>query len=475
MAIRSFGRLKNNVVSYLQVIIIALSLASVFNLAVIYRQINTMTSDGRIVNYAGIVRGKTQRLIKLVLVQQQTEAANSDSHQKIGTIIFELDEIIKGLREGDENLKLIRVEDKKFQSNLEQLEQAWQQLKVTLNEIGEESTVEKKKRLLEQSEAYWELANETAFSAEAFTARHVADSKSLAIILCGVSLFLLIVILKISQDIKVRLKNTVVDLSSSSSEIATAIAEQERVASQQAVSVHETTTTMDELEASCHQSTEQAQAAVAAAQQALQLAEDGTQTVMETLAGMSAMEKKVEAIAEQIVRLSEQTDQINGISQLVSELANQTNMLALNSSVEAVRAGEHGKGFALVANEIRKLADQSQQSAGKIGMLISEIQKAINSAVMVTDEGTKTVKMTVHITQQTEQAFAGVANAVNKVALNNQQVSLNLKQQIDAIQQVVEAMEVISRGSQETAAGLAQTRIGTEHLNEAALLLRQMV
>jgi len=264
-------------------------------------------------------------------------------------------------------------------------------------------------------------------------------------------------------------------ISSSSQQIFSTLEEQERVASQQAASVNETTTTMDELEASSRQSAEQAKAAVSAAQQALVLTQGGTQAVGETLEGMFTLEKKVGAIAEQIVRLSEQANQIGSISQFVSDLANKTNMLALNSSVEAVRAGEHGKGFSVVANEIRKLADQSQRSAEKINVLVTEIQGAINSTVMVTDEGTKTVAAGVQIAQKTEIAFTGVTDAVNKVVLNNQQISLNLKQQVTAIQQVVQAMESINQGARQTTIGINQTKIGTEQLNENALELKQMV
>jgi methyl-accepting chemotaxis protein len=197
--------------------------------------------------------------------------------------------------------------------------------------------------------------------------------------------------------------------------------------------------------------------------------------VGETLEGMFILEKKVGAIADQIVHLSERASQIGSISQLVSDLANQTNMLALNSSVEAVRAGEHGKGFSVVANEIRKFADQSQRSAEKINFLVSEIQSAINSTVMVTEEGTKTVTTGVQIAKRTDQAFAGVADAVNKVVLNNQQISLNLKQQVDGIQQVVQAMDAINKGAKETASGISQTKVGTQQLNEAALTLEQKV
>jgi methyl-accepting chemotaxis protein len=277
------------------------------------------------------------------------------------------------------------------------------------------------------------------------------------------------------QQLANLIKQLVNKISSASQQIFSTLEEQERVASQQAASVNETTTTMDELEASSRQSAEQAKAAVTAAQQALELTRGGTHAVGETLEGMFILEKKVGAIAEQIVHLSEQANQIGSISQLVFDLANKTNMLALNSSVEAVRAGEHGKGFSVVANEIRKLADQSQRSAEKINVLVSEIQSAINSTVMVTDEGTKTVTAGVQIAKTTDQAFAGVADAVNTVVLNNQQISLNLKQQVDAIQQVVQAMDTINQGAKETATGINQTKVGTQQLNETALDLQQMV
>ncbi|WP_315790209.1 methyl-accepting chemotaxis protein [Fischerella sp. JS2] len=271
------------------------------------------------------------------------------------------------------------------------------------------------------------------------------------------------------------IKQLVNIISASIQQTFSGLDQQARIAGQQAASVHETTTTMDELEASCRQSTQQAKSATTAAQQVLTLAEGGSQAVKETLEGMFILEKKVSAIAAQIVHLSEQANQIAGISQIVSDLANQTNMLALNSSVEAVRAGEYGKGFAVVANEIRRLSDQSQKSAEKINVLVSNIQKAINSTVMVTEEGTKTVKTGVENAQKTDQAFAGMADAINYMVVNNQQISLNLKQQLDAIQQVVQAMDIINKGAQETAAGINQTKLGTEQLSDVALTLKRMV
>jgi methyl-accepting chemotaxis protein len=272
-----------------------------------------------------------------------------------------------------------------------------------------------------------------------------------------------------------QLNETASAIATSTQEIAATIEEQDRTASQQAASVNETTTTVEELGASARQSTQQADAATNAAREALQLAENGDHAVQQTLVEMNDLKHKVEAISEQIMRLSEQTNQIGNISELVSNIANRTNMLALNAAVEAVRAGEHGKGFSVVAGEIRKLADQSKQSAGKINDLVTQIQNSINVTVMVTDEGTKTVDSGMRIVANTAQAFSGVKESVNNVVMNNQQISLNIKQQATAFQQVLDAMNIINQGARETSTGISQTRIGTQKLNEATTGLQNLV
>jgi methyl-accepting chemotaxis protein len=275
----------------------------------------------------------------------------------------------------------------------------------------------------------------------------------------------------IAKDVKM----AVAEVSAASNEIAATMEQQERTASLQAASVSETTTTMDELGASSQQSQEQAEAAAQAAQEVLVLADQGNNSVEETVASMIDLKNKVAAIADQIVRLSEQTNQIGNISEVVSDLSQQTNMLALNASVEAVRAGEHGKGFAVVADEIRKLADQSRQSAEKIGGLVSDIQNAINTTVMVTDEGTKTVNAGMNVTERTANAFSGVLEAINNVAMNNQQIALNIRQQGKAVQQVLDAMANINKGAQENAAGITQIKTGTQQLNESAKSLEAIL
>lgn len=279
----------------------------------------------------------------------------------------------------------------------------------------------------------------------------------------------------IASRISQTVNETATTIANFSSELATTTEEQERIASQQAVSVNQTTTTMDELGAAARQAAEQAEAAATGVYQALALVTEGTKAVGQTIEGMATLKERAGATAQQILQLSEQTNQIGSIINLVSDIANQTNMLALNAAVEAVRAGEHGKGFAVVAGEIRKLADQSKTSAQRINALILDIQTAITSTVLVNDEGTKTVEEGVKIAHQTGEAFTGVKDAISQVVVSSQEIALGAKQQAIAIQQVVEAMNLINTGAQQTATSISQTKVGTQQLNQVALNLSSVV
>jgi len=279
----------------------------------------------------------------------------------------------------------------------------------------------------------------------------------------------------IAKPLDKALKGIINMIVSSSTEIAATIEQQERIAVQQAASVNQTTTTMDELGASSRQSAMQAESALENASHVLNMAAEGSKVVQKTQQGMLTLTEKVGAIAAQVLHLSHQTNQIANITNLVSDLANQTNMLAINATVEAVRAGEQGKGFGVVATEIRRLADQSKQSATEINDLINDIQNAINKTVMVTDEGNTTLDNSLKLTEGTADTFNHVANAINSVVVSSQQIYLNTKQQALAIEQVVDAMNALNKGAAEAASGITQSRIGTQKLNQAALNLRYVV
>ncbi|MBE0627924.1 MAG: CHASE3 domain-containing protein [Burkholderiales bacterium] len=279
--------------------------------------------------------------------------------------------------------------------------------------------------------------------------------------------------------ISVRISQSIVEavagMSTSSSEIASTVDEHERVVTQQAAAVNETTSTVEELGASSRQSASQAETVAEAAKQTLEVTQDGIQLANQASASMANMKQKVGSVAAQILRLSEQAGQIGSIAKVVGELAGETNMLALNAAVEAARAGEHGKGFAVVAAEVRKLADQSKKSAERANALVTEIQKATNSAVMVTEEGSRTAEDAAAIIGRTIDAFSSISVAANGVSVSAQQVLLNSKQQAAALGQVTEAMKSLAAGSAQMAAGTEQTKKGVQKLNSVALDLQAMV
>lgn len=245
-----------------------------------------------------------------------------------------------------------------------------------------------------------------------------------------------------------------------SKEIVTIIEAQERITSQQAISANQTTASMEELGASSRQSAEQVSTAVAGANEVLNLTSSSQLRGFEVENTMS-LNIKMEQIQQQIMRLSEHLGQIYNITTVVGDLANQTNMLALNASVEAVRAGENGKGFGVVAAEIRKLADQSRKSAEKISVIVTDIQMAASLTVRATEEGSKSVQ--------------NIGRAMNEVVVNLQQISLNTRQQYVAVEQVIDAMNSLNIVAQETAQGISQAKIGIQKLNETVQNLNSLV
>ena len=287
--------------------------------------------------------------------------------------------------------------------------------------------------------------------------------------------FSLLAAFLISSAITSEINKTVNAIASSSTEIASTVEQQERTATLQATAVNQTTTTMDELGISSQRAANQAATAATTAQEILLLAGAGNEVVEETQAGILTLKSKVSNIVEQTLILSQQTNQIAIISNLVSDLANQTNMLALNAAVEAVRAGEQGKGFGVVAAEIRKLSDQSKKSADKINSLIATIENAINSTLIATEEGHRTVEQNAINSQKASETFTTVADSINDVVLSIQQISLSAKEQSIAIQQVVEAMNLLNQAAAETASGINQTKISTQQLNEATINLKSVV
>lgn len=311
-------------------------------------------------------------------------------------------------------------------------------------------------------------------TAEAFAM--VATLRNSLLIIGGVVVLISVGIgVYFARSIRLPLSKTIGMITTTTSQLSSTVAQHERTATQQATMVNETNTTVTELGISSKQSSEQAANVSEMAQKASSLVDEGSHILKESVNAMNNLRDKVMSIANQILKLGEQTSQIGNIANLVKDIAGQTNMLALNAAVEAVRAGEHGKGFAVLAGEVRKLADQSKKSAEKANVLVTEVQKATNTTIMVTEEGTKTAEEVTRFVQKAGELFDTLAGTANSVYENAQQVLLNTKQQTDALKQIVEAMNGMNTGARETVTGIIQTKVSIQQLNEAAQNLKVII
>jgi len=218
----------------------------------------------------------------------------------------------------------------------------------------------------------------------------------------------------------------------------------EKLMVEQSSAVNETTQVVEMLDKSSKQSAEQAGQVSEISLMVLSAATEGEEMVNQMKGLQADIQDKVITINDYIKELEFQTNQIGSITDVVSELAKQTNMLALNAAVEASRAGEFGRGFAVVSIEIRKLSDESKSSASKIQGLIDEIKKSVKKTVSLTEMGKKTAIEGSSYADQTSVKFKQVANSIGKLSDNMSSIAINLRQQARAHEEVLLAMNSLN-------------------------------
>jgi methyl-accepting chemotaxis protein len=265
------------------------------------------------------------------------------------------------------------------------------------------------------------------------------------------------------------------NISRANSNISAATAEQAATVTEQAASVAETTTTLEEVRQTAEQSAERAQLVSEMASKTLKLAENGLDAVKKTEDGMLGLKDQVRLIAETILNLSEQTLQIGEIIATVNDIADQSNLLALNAAMEAARAGEAGRGFAVVAGEVRNLAEQSRQATAQVANILSEIQKAANTAVMVTEKGTKSAEGGVELAQATGDSIRVIREHTQQAVAAAEQIAASARQQLAGLDQITRAMENINQGATQTQKGMQQVDQAAQNLNDLARQLTSIV
>jgi twitching motility protein PilJ len=261
-----------------------------------------------------------------------------------------------------------------------------------------------------------------------------------------------------------RVRKAAVDVQSSANDILIASEEMSSGAVQQDQEITNTSSAVEELTVSMKQVSNNAEASAEAARRALDAAEQGNRSVRDTLEGMQRIRSSVQATAKRIKTLGDRSLEISEIVKVINDITEQTNLLALNAAIEAARAGEAGRGFAVVADEVRKLAEHSRSATKDIAALIKAIQAETNDAVVVMEEGTREVEIGARLADQAGRALDAISTVVRQSAELVQEISLASKQQVRGTEGVANAMQIISNITRQTSQGARQTARTVEQL-----------
>ncbi|MDB5369592.1 MAG: methyl-accepting chemotaxis protein [Roseomonas sp.] len=256
------------------------------------------------------------------------------------------------------------------------------------------------------------------------------------------------------------------NLNAAAAEIRASTQEQAASVEEQLAAVQETAATVDEITHSGVQIGKRAQEVIASAQATAQTSSSGLRAVDETVRAMDAIREQAEAVAGNIVALSEKTQAIGEIITTVNDISERSHLLALNAAIEAAAAGEQGRSFAVVAAEMKTLADQAKEATSQVRSILGDIQRGINSSVMLTEEAVKRVAAGRERTDTTHTTINEISGRIQESVQTFQQIVASTNQQQLGIEQVMGALQNIRQASQQTAAGTRQLDTAAANLSQ---------
>jgi len=275
-----------------------------------------------------------------------------------------------------------------------------------------------------------------------------------------------------------KLHNIISQISGTSSQVASAAIQLNATAEHIATGAEEVAaqagtvaTAGEEMSATSGDIAQNCQMAAEGAQRASQTASDGAEVVERTVVVMGQIAEKVQETARTVESLGARSDQIGAIIGTIEDIADQTNLLALNAAIEAARAGEQGRGFAVVADEVRALAERTTRATKEIGEMIKAIQKETKGAVTAMEQGVHQVETGTEEAAKSGQALQEILQQINDVAMQVNQIATAAEEQTATtseissnMQQITEVVQQTSQGAQESATAAAQLSGNAEEL-----------
>jgi methyl-accepting chemotaxis protein len=271
---------------------------------------------------------------------------------------------------------------------------------------------------------------------------------------------------------------TISQVSGTSSQVASAANQLQTTAAQIATGAEEVAaqagtvaTAGEEMSATSGDIAQNCQRAAEGAQRAAQAAGNGAEVVERTVAVMGQIAEKVQETAKTVESLGARSDQIGAIIGTIEDIADQTNLLALNAAIEAARAGEQGRGFAVVADEVRALAERTTRATQEIGEMIKAVQKETRGAVVAMEQGVQQVETGTIEAAKSGKALQDILKQVNDVAMQVNQIATAAEEQTATtseissnMQQITVVVQQTSQGANESASAAAQLSGNAEEL-----------
>ena len=374
----------------------------------------------------------------------------------------------------DEVAKLLKDKFKELQDTISRAkkESFKAAIEIVKKNLGKEIMDRVRALVREMTDEENELLKRRSAEADASTtvARYtIGIGTLLAIVFVGVGGYYMI------RSITTPIREGVAQLTSASAEILASTSQQAAGAQEQASAVAQTVTTVDEVTQTADQASQRARIVSETVQKTLEVGKAGRKAVQDSLTAMGVVKEQVEATAENILTLAEQAQAIGEIIAAVNDIAEQTNLLALNAAIEASRAGEQGKGFSVVAAEVRALAEQSKKATAQVRQILGEIQKATNTAVLSTEEVTRGVASAIRIGGEAGETIKALADALSDSARSGSQIAAAVGQQATGMAQIHQAMRNVDQAAKQNAAAARQAAQAAENLNKLGTQLAGLV
>lgn len=267
------------------------------------------------------------------------------------------------------------------------------------------------------------------------------------------------------NEIMTQLKEGTFALNSATSEILATASQVSSGASQTYSALTQTSASIEEIKQTAKVSSAKAVQTAESTVKVMEIAQNGSDGLDENMKGLNQIKEKMDLIASNIIQLNDQSQMISEIITTVEDIANQSNMLAVNASIEAVKAGEQGKGFSVVAGELKNLAEQSKQGTKQVQKILFDIQKVTGTLVMVAEQGGKAVESGVAQALKAKSSMEQLNSSVLNAANSGRQIAASYEQELSGMDQISNAMSSVKEATSQNLSSIKQVEMSAKDLS----------